>query len=69
MSPAKPARKESEARTRKLMEKTKNLREKSKESMRKLNALEKERIMKVDKQLNDEVSRAFEDMAKILSKY
>ena len=51
------------------MEKTKNLREKSKESMRKLNALEKERIMKVDKQLNDEVSRAFEDMAKILSKY
>ena len=50
------------------MNKTQNLREKSLEKFSKLNTVDKERIQKVDKQLNDEVSRAFDEMAKILSK-
>ncbi|CAI2360051.1 unnamed protein product [Moneuplotes crassus] len=51
------------------LERTKNLREKSKESLKRLNKLDQERLQKVDKQLNDEVSRAFDDMANILEKY
>lgn len=68
ISPQK-THKNQDKRDQRAMSKTKNLREKSKESMQKLSALEKERLQKVDKQLNDEVSRAFEDMARILSKY
>ena len=55
--------------TDKQLESTRRLREKSKESLRKMNESEKERLQKVGRQLNDEVSRAFDDMANILDKY
>jgi hypothetical protein len=51
------------------MHKTEKLREKSRDSLVRLNKLDKDKLQKVDKQLNDEMSRAFEDMSKILDKY
>ena len=48
-----------------LMEKTKKIREKNLKN----DSKNKKELEKLDKQLNDEVSRAFEDMAEILNKY